>query len=771
MDTRKKKLILSGLAITMVAGATTGAALAYLTDGETAENTFTIGDVSIEGIEPNYPGNDSDDVQDIVPNKEVNKDPQIDNDGVNDAIVFMTVDSPMELVTIVGDNGVVQTAKSVNEIFWFKDREDPQSKHENNFDENWQNLSAKEMYVKISTDGTEMKLADTSQEALRATYDALQPGEKLVKRYVFGYKTAVQGSSTHDGTPQTPENKVTSALFDKVQLKNVVENEIDEAVEKIVVKSYAIQATNILENSVDLGTNLNEVNLGKIYDIFVRQNSEGNDVSGTKLNEARDVDLLTPTENGASGTTDPHKNRFGTDSNVASPNNVNPNMPITYNGIYGDWYFEDIHYVFNENGTYEMYYNGELERTGPFTFDANTISMSAGKQAISIPYRINSDSTELVLDQFQEQMTFTRIAPAPNVPATMENILGDWYYDSLPYYASKITFKSDGTYQSGDTDGNTDVGTFSIEDGRITLVNGNGEETTSPCSLKPDLQTLYMEGSLYTRTPLDADFAEPFNLAEYSGEYINRESYNESRIIVAANGTATISYANDGYFIDEIRPASYKLFSAENGDLYFDGMKLEKVADGTLKTVTLHDFFKDKQFYFLNGETVEYLHNYAYENIYSDESCTSVAPDSQALINGDEFYLGAFETGDYISSDGKFRLRITDDKELIVTKVLSSSVSYVSAHPENLQKNNDGLYYDAKTYTKVVDNNYKLITVINKAGFGSSTAKYLLENGETIDVISRIGKFYYDSECQNVIPSGTNLPDGSVIYTNFTSSE
>lgn len=45
---RKQKLIISDLAGTIVLGATTGAALAYLTDGETTENTFTIGDVSIE---------------------------------------------------------------------------------------------------------------------------------------------------------------------------------------------------------------------------------------------------------------------------------------------------------------------------------------------------------------------------------------------------------------------------------------------------------------------------------------------------------------------------------------------------------------------------------------------------------------------------------------------------------------------------------------------------------------------------------------------------
>ena len=88
----------------LLGAAGTGAALAYLTDGETATNTFVVGDVSIEGIEPNWPGNDSDDPKDIVPNEELPKDPQIDNKGVNDAIVFMTVDSPMENVTIINDD-------------------------------------------------------------------------------------------------------------------------------------------------------------------------------------------------------------------------------------------------------------------------------------------------------------------------------------------------------------------------------------------------------------------------------------------------------------------------------------------------------------------------------------------------------------------------------------------------------------------------------------------------------------------------------------------
>lgn len=306
----KKKTAALVAACGLLGVAGTGAALAYLTDGETATNTFTIGDVSIEGLEPHWPGNDHDDPKDIEPNEEVPKDPMVDNKGVNDAIVFVTVDSPMENITVINDNGTVQTAKSVNEIFWFKDEADAASTHANNFDAGWQRLPAKEMYVKIAADGTETLVDGTSQAMLKAAYDALTPTDVLVKRYVFGYKQAIQGSTTHDGSAQSADNKKTTPLFDKIQLKNMLENEIDEATESVIVRSYAIQASELLENSADLGDNLTEANLGKIYDIYIRQNSTGDDASGLKVEGLRDVDSVEATQNGAAGTQDAHVNRW-----------------------------------------------------------------------------------------------------------------------------------------------------------------------------------------------------------------------------------------------------------------------------------------------------------------------------------------------------------------------------------------------------------------------------------------------------------------------------
>ena len=316
----KNKVTIAALAAVTVLGSAS-AALAYLTDSETADNTFTMGDVTIESLEPNWPGNDSDSVKDVVPNKEIAKDPMVDNKGVNDAIVFITVDSPMEKLTVIADNGTVATAKSINELFWFKDAEDTVSTHANNFDSGWQELTSKEMYVKIAADGTETKVAAAD---LETTYDSLAATDVLVKRYVFGYKQPIQGSTTHDGSAQTETNKKTTPLFDKVQLKNVLENEVDKAAEKVVVRSFAIQASQILENNADIGATLDETNLGKIYDIFVRQNSTNDDVSGLKIEGLRNADSVTPTQDGADGTTTAHKNRWDTDANVDSPNNKKP---------------------------------------------------------------------------------------------------------------------------------------------------------------------------------------------------------------------------------------------------------------------------------------------------------------------------------------------------------------------------------------------------------------------------------------------------------------
>ena len=81
-------LLAAGVALTVVG------IRAYLTSIDRAVNTFTIGEVTIDTLEPNYPGNGSDEVKDMVPGKEVKKDPQIKNTGKNRILQSSGLTSP-----------------------------------------------------------------------------------------------------------------------------------------------------------------------------------------------------------------------------------------------------------------------------------------------------------------------------------------------------------------------------------------------------------------------------------------------------------------------------------------------------------------------------------------------------------------------------------------------------------------------------------------------------------------------------------------------------
>lgn len=233
MRTDGKRLAITMAACALMSALAVGGTFAYLTDNEGATNTFIVGEVKVDLTEPGYPGNTSDEVKNLVPNQEVEKDPKVTNTGVNDAIIFVTVEVPVKEVTVVGADGT-KGAKEVTELFWFKDAADAQGTFANNFNSaDWLELTTKE--TKGAIDGS-------------------------TTTYVFAHRTAV----TKDVT--------TNALFGKVQLKNVIEGEVTAgAAQDIKVKTYAIQASDVLEGDADLTDGLTEDTLNKIYDIYLKQ--------------------------------------------------------------------------------------------------------------------------------------------------------------------------------------------------------------------------------------------------------------------------------------------------------------------------------------------------------------------------------------------------------------------------------------------------------------------------------------------------------------------
>ena len=83
----------------MVGALAFGGTMAYLTDTEGATNTFTVGKVQIDLEEPGYPGNTDDSVKNLVPNQEIEKDPQVIGIGNPGPGGCQRFDSPEEICT------------------------------------------------------------------------------------------------------------------------------------------------------------------------------------------------------------------------------------------------------------------------------------------------------------------------------------------------------------------------------------------------------------------------------------------------------------------------------------------------------------------------------------------------------------------------------------------------------------------------------------------------------------------------------------------------
>ena len=85
----KKKILTLGLVAALSATAAIGGTLAYFTDTAGKENTFTVGNVDIELVEPSWHEADA---KDLVPGQTVAKDPTVMNVGANACYVRVKVE-------------------------------------------------------------------------------------------------------------------------------------------------------------------------------------------------------------------------------------------------------------------------------------------------------------------------------------------------------------------------------------------------------------------------------------------------------------------------------------------------------------------------------------------------------------------------------------------------------------------------------------------------------------------------------------------------------
>lgn len=186
---KMKKKTLNIIAATAIVGAlAAGGTMAYLTDYAETTNEFTVGKVDIDLTEPNWRPDEN---KKIEPSQVITKDPQITNNGINDAFVYLEVSIPVENVTTANADGTRIEAKET-ELFSF---------------------AAKNDWTRI---------------------DKRKVGKSQV--YTYSYNKILKKGET------------TTPLFDTVTFANVIEGQLDTQTLQIPVRAYAIQTVNTGNN-------------------------------------------------------------------------------------------------------------------------------------------------------------------------------------------------------------------------------------------------------------------------------------------------------------------------------------------------------------------------------------------------------------------------------------------------------------------------------------------------------------------------------------------
>lgn len=197
---KKNKAKVTVLALALIACMAVVGVSAYFTDGDTVTNEFTIGKVSIDLQEPNFT---TEPVENITPEQEIRKDPQIKNDGINDAYVFLEVIVPCSNEQTADDEGKYVAQQKTQLFTW----------------------AVNDGWVEVES---------TTSEADKNTY-------------VYAWVGA--GAATGAPCAALPAGQTTGALFDYVRFANVTENTaLEEEDTNIVVNAYAIQTTNLNDN-------------------------------------------------------------------------------------------------------------------------------------------------------------------------------------------------------------------------------------------------------------------------------------------------------------------------------------------------------------------------------------------------------------------------------------------------------------------------------------------------------------------------------------------
>lgn len=206
-----------------------GGVLAFLSDADTKTNSTTVGKISIDLQEPNWVENSA---IELTPNKEIPKDPQILNNGVNPAYVFLEVQVPYVNI-VTSDKETGEKFSSTETELWSY-----------NINPGWTEI------------GSPTKDINTNI---------------VTHTYVYG---------TLDNCTELSPGNTTPTLFDYVRFTNAVEDQgLEEEVKEIIINAYGIQTKNILDEKTNLDGNNTDgkVSAVEVWNVLKQQSPTIND--------------------------------------------------------------------------------------------------------------------------------------------------------------------------------------------------------------------------------------------------------------------------------------------------------------------------------------------------------------------------------------------------------------------------------------------------------------------------------------------------------------
>ena len=286
---KKKRIILPiAAACALVAVVLTfRISFSYLMDAERKDNVITIGNVDVELSEPSYTDSSIVAAGDAPP-----KNPLLINKGTEDEYVFLRIAVPKKNVTLLYESDIEITE---NETTIKYPKGTPTVKNRNasgkpqaSMDEIFRFIAEGDLTSKV-TETTEPK---TTEPQFDFAYNAGQADTEgwvyLYRKigaedddynyYYFGYNKVLK----YDSNQEKPSETKTKTLFDRVQLKSFIDEELVSGENSkydfpslIKVKGYGVQSDSLEINGLP-GRNeiLNKEQLEKIFGIVSRKAGE-----------------------------------------------------------------------------------------------------------------------------------------------------------------------------------------------------------------------------------------------------------------------------------------------------------------------------------------------------------------------------------------------------------------------------------------------------------------------------------------------------------------